>query len=177
MIVCRGTYNEDAVVTRPVTLVGLGAVINPSSPVLQTNSPVYAQAGNNGLTVLSGGVTVRGFTVTGATGDGVLAAGDRSVFQGLTSNHNGGIGINLAGSSYSLVKGNVTDDNVGGGIQLANDAGGLPQFAGATSSHDIVANNVASGNVAGCGIIVVDHLGSTVPGPAACSATSSSATR
>ena len=83
VIVCRGTYNEDAVVTRPVTLVGLGAVINPSSPVLQTNSPVYAQAGNNGLTVLSGGVTVKGFTVTGATGDGVLAAGDRSVFQGL----------------------------------------------------------------------------------------------
>ena len=132
--------------------------------MLQTNSPVYAQADNNGLTVLSGGVTVRGFTVTGATGDGVLAAGDRSVFQGLTSNHNSGIGINLAGSSYSPVKGNVTNDNIGGGIQLANDAGGLPQFAGATSSHDTVANNVANGNVAGCGIIVVDHLGSTVPG-------------
>ena len=41
VIVCRGTYNEDAVVTKPVTLVGRGAVINPSSPVLQTNSPVY----------------------------------------------------------------------------------------------------------------------------------------
>ena len=162
VIVCRGTYNEDAVVTKPVTLVGRGAVINPSSPVLQTNSPVYAQTGNNGITVLSGGVTVKGFTVTAATGDGVLAAGDHSVFVGITSNKNGGIGIDLVGSSYSLVKGNVTNGNTGGGIQLANDAGGLPQFAGATSSHDAVVNNVAKNNVAGCGIIVVDHLDRTM---------------
>ncbi len=165
VIVCRGSYNEDAVVTKPVTLVGRGAVINPSSPMLRTNSPVYAQAGNNGITVLSGGVTVKGFTITGATGDGVLAVGDHSAFLGITSNKNSGIGIDLAGSSYSAVKGNVTNGNTGGGIQLANDAGGLPQFAGATSSHDTVANNVAKNNVAGCGIIVVDHLDRTmVPG-------------
>ena len=163
VIVCGGTYNEDAVITQPLTLVGLpGAVINPTTPVLQTNSPLFAQAGNNGITIAAPGVTVVGFKVEDATGDGVLSFADHSSIVDVTSNNNSGTGIDLNGSSFSLVKGSVADDNLAGGIQLTNDTGAINP--GATASNDIVLSNIANGNVKGCGVILADHLGSTVPG-------------
>ena len=162
VVVCHGTYNEDAVVTKPLTLIGHHAKINPSSPVNQTNSPVYADAGNNGITIAAPWVTVRGFSVTGASGDGIFSFANHSLIVGNWSNGNAMTGISLNGSSWSKVKGNVTNNNTGGGITLANDAGSF--IPGATASHDWVVGNVAKNNPMGCGVIVVDHLGSTVPG-------------
>jgi hypothetical protein len=160
VVVCRGYYNEDAVVTKPLNLVGHGARINPSSPVNQTNSPVYADAGNNGITIASPWVNVHGFAVTGASGDGIFSFANHSKIWGNWSYGNAMTGISLNGSSWSVVKGNATNNNTGGGITLANDAGGF--IPGATASHDWVLNNVAKNNPMGCGVIVVDHLGSTV---------------
>jgi hypothetical protein len=163
VIVCNGNYNEDAVVTKPLTLVGLaGAVVNPTTPVLQTNSPLFSQTGNNGITVMAPGVTIVGFKVVGATGDGILSVADRSSIVNATSNTNAGAGIDLNGSSFSTVKGSTANSNITGGIQLTNDAGGV--FPGATASHDTIVSNVANNNVKGCGIILADHLGTTVPG-------------
>jgi hypothetical protein len=162
VIVCGGTFNEDVVITQPVTLISRGAIINPSAPVLQTNSPLYAQAGNNGITIQAPNVTVQGFTVTGATGDGIFSYGNYSTITGNESDSNGSTGISLNGSSWSRVAGNVTNKNEGGGITLANDAGAF--ITGATASHDVVTNNVSNNNLGGCGIILADHLGNTVPG-------------
>ena len=162
VVVCRGVYNEDAVVTKPLRLIGSHAQINPSSPVLQTNSPLYSLAGNNGITIAAPGVTVRGFTVVHATGDGIFSYGNHSRIVGNRALNNGATGIDLNGSSWSLVKGNVVDENTGGGITLANDAGGF--IPGATASHDRVVGNVAENNPLGCGVILADHLGSTVAG-------------
>ncbi len=162
VIVCGGTFNEDVVVTKPLTLISRGAIVNPSSPVLQTNSPVYSQAGNNGITIASENVTVNGFNVTGATGDGILSYADHSTIVNNESYGNASTGISLNGSSWSRVAGNVSDDNTGGGFYLTNDAGAF--IPGATASHDVVTNNVAENNPAGCGVILADHLGSNVPG-------------
>jgi parallel beta-helix repeat protein len=162
VVVCRGVYNEDAVVTKPLRLIGHHAQINPSSPVLQTNSPLYSIAGNNGITIAAPNVRVRGFTVVHATGDGIFSFGNHSRIVGNRALQNGFTGIDLNGSSWSLVKDNVVDENTGGGITLANDAGGF--IPGATASHDWVVGNVAENNPLGCGVILADHLGSTVAG-------------
>jgi parallel beta-helix repeat protein len=100
--------------------------------------------------------------VSDATGDGILSVADHSTIVNNRAFHNEWTGIDLNGSSWSLVAGNVTNRNTGGGITLANDAGAF--IPGATASHDRVLNNVAANNPKGCGIIVVDHLGSTVEG-------------
>jgi hypothetical protein len=162
VVVCRGHYNEDAVVTKPLRLIGHHATINPSSPVLQTNSPLYTQAGNNGVSIAAADVTVRGFTVTGATGDGILSWANHSRIVRNRTVGNAFTGIDLNGSSWSLVKGNITDRNTGGGITLANDTGAFTP--GATASHDWIVGNEAKDNPLGCGVILADHLGSTVPG-------------
>jgi parallel beta-helix repeat protein len=162
VIVCGGTFNEDAVITQPVTLISRGAVINPSAPVVQTNSPLYSKVGNNGITIAAPNVTVQGFTVTGATGDGIFSFANNSTITDNESNGNGSTGISLNGSSWSRVAGDVTNKNAAGGITLTNDAGAI--IPGATASHDVVTNNVSNGNLGGCGIILADHLGSTVPG-------------
>jgi len=148
------------VVTKPLTLISQRAIVNPSSPILQTNSPVFSQAGNNGITIASENVTVNGFNVTGATGDGIFSYADHSTNVNNESYGNVSTGISLNGSSWSRVAGNVSDDNTGAGFYLANDTGAF--IPGATASHDVVTNNVAENNPADCGVILADDLGSTV---------------
>jgi Right handed beta helix region len=164
VIVCRGSYNEDVVVDHPVHLIGHRATVNPSDPLEQTNSPVYGDAGNNAFTVMAPWVSIRGFTVTGATGDGILAIGDHATIMGVLARGNGATGISLNGSSWSTVARNRTVHNAAGGITLANDAGAF--VPGATASHDRIVGNWVANNPFGCGIILADHLGSTMPGAA-----------
>jgi len=59
--VCAGTYAEDVAVAEPLTLQGEDAVINAR--------------GEQRLVISSSNVTVDGFTVRGATGEGILAVG------------------------------------------------------------------------------------------------------
>jgi parallel beta-helix repeat protein len=59
VIVCAGTYKEGVVVDKALTLVGEHATID-------------ATGHDNGVQVLASHVTVRGFMVTGATGEGIL---------------------------------------------------------------------------------------------------------
>jgi Protein of unknown function (DUF1565) len=161
VVVCRGHYNEDVVVTKRVRLVGRHATVDPSHPVLQTNSPLYSLAGNNAFTIMATHVKIEGFRAVHATGDGIFAAADRARIAGNWAFYNGATGISLNGSSHSLVKGNVTAGNSGGGITLANDVGGF--VPGATASYDRVIGNVVRGNPFGCGVVLADHLGTTVP--------------
>jgi hypothetical protein len=79
--VCRGSYSEDVVVSAPLKLMGQkGAVIHgtptangmcdQNGPFGPGSAPCLA-----GITVASGDVTVRGLTVTGAIGEGILVTG------------------------------------------------------------------------------------------------------
>ena len=58
VIVCHGTYAEDVLISKALTLRGMHATINASGLT-------------NGIVVVASGVTVKGFTITGALGEGI----------------------------------------------------------------------------------------------------------
>ncbi len=164
VVVCPGMYPEDVVVTKSATLLGFGAVVQPDA---EDSSPLSdLLGGNNAFTVLAPDVTIRGFTVRGATSDGIIAIGDHALVEGVTATDNVVNGINLDGSSHSVVRGNTITRN-GGGIELANDpeAAGisLPGSTG-TASYDLVAGNNIFGNPQACAIYLVDHAGGGAEG-------------
>lgn len=81
VVVCRGSYKEDVVISTPLKLMGQkGAVIHGSptanglcdqnGPFGPGTAPCLA-----GITVKSSNVAVRGLTVTGAIGEGILVTG------------------------------------------------------------------------------------------------------
>jgi parallel beta-helix repeat protein len=179
IIVCPGTYVEDVTVTKSLTIEGLaGATVAPSAT---DTSPVTAiTQANDGFTIVSPWVSISGFTVEGATGDGIFVLGDHALIQNNSVENNGfnltpnpGNGIDLDGSSYSEVSNNYVTGSANGGIQLANDpdAIGLPAVCGllqisctgitGTATHDRVINNDVTENPYACGILLVDHAGTT----------------
>jgi hypothetical protein len=95
-------------------------------------------------------VRVSGFKVRNAGFDAILVAlsSGVSVSHNLLK-HNGDVGVDLNGSSWSQATGNVSEDNTGGGFLVADDVG--------PNSHNVVAGNVASDNPGGCGVILAGH--------------------
>lgn len=159
--VCAGTYSEDVIVWKAVTLVGAhDAVVDPGD----AEPPIDPELGNNAFTVVSPNVTIRGFTVQHATGDGIFVLGDHALVQGVLSQDNAVDGINVDGSSWSVIRGNTVTGN-GGGIELANDPAAfglsLPGVTG-TASHDTVVDNNVVDNPFACGIFLVDHGGGSL---------------
>src|SRR6202166_1356881 len=79
-VVCKGTYAEDVVVSSPLNLEGRHDIIKGTptttflcdqlGPMGPGVAPCLA-----GLTIRSSHVSVDGFTVTGAIGEGILATG------------------------------------------------------------------------------------------------------
>jgi Right handed beta helix region len=63
--------------------------------------------------------------------------------------HNGDVGVDINGSSWSQATRNVSEYNAGGGYLVADDVG--------PNSHNVVSWNVASYNPGGCGVIVAGH--------------------
>lgn len=176
IIVCPGTYAEDVTVEKPLTIEGIHATVAPDGSDASPLTPLTG--GNNGFTVLSPWVTVRGFTVTGASSDGIAVFGDHARIEdnvvtdnGLGDTNNPGNGIDLDGSSFSRVSGNTVSGSGNGGIQLANDpdAAGLSTVCSAleiscagitgTATHDVVVHNNVNNNPYACGILLVDHDG------------------
>lgn len=151
VVVCRGSYNTQAVVTKPLTLAGqrgahIDATGQPPLKIGKTKLP-----GSIGIGILAtSNVQVRGFNVTGAGFDAILVA--LSSHVQVSSNvltHNGDVGVDLNGSSSSLVTRNVSEHNTGGGYLVADDIG--------PTRHNVVSWNVASDNPGGCGVIVAGH--------------------
>lgn len=167
VVVCRGTYTEDVIIGSPLTLAGQhGAVIHGST----TSNGTCPTTGAGGpgtapclaaITIKSSNVTVKGLTVTGAQGEGILATGSLPTAYS-------------AGGSISHVS--ITGDKVTG-----NDLGGIPP---ATTSpypscvekgevpgdcgegihlmsvaHSVVSHNTVSGNSGG--ILLTDEFGPT----------------
>jgi parallel beta-helix repeat protein len=176
IIVCPGTYTEDVTVEKPLTIEGFSATVAPAP---SNSSPVTPfTGGNNGFTVLSPGVTISGFTVEGASSDGLMVVGDHATIthnivenNGILDTNNPGNGIDLDGSSYSTVSNNTVSGSGNGGIQLANDpdAIGLSTLCPAigiscngitgTATYDSVIGNNVNNNPNACGILLVDHDG------------------
>lgn len=149
VVVCRGTYYTQAVIDKSLELTGLpGAVINAKGQKPLHGLPV--PGGSGVVVVLARHVLVRGLTVIDAGFDAILVA--RSSDVRVTRNtllHNGDVGVDFNGSSYSLADHNVSKYNAGGGFLVADDAG--------RTGHDEVSWNVASRNPGGCGVIIAGH--------------------
>ena len=73
VVACHGTYTEDVVVQQPLTLVGESATINATGLAGAPTGTILGQAPYNGITIEASSVTVKGFTVEGAQGEGILA--------------------------------------------------------------------------------------------------------
>lgn len=164
VVVCPGTYPEDVVVAKALTLVGHGATID-------------AAGLDNAVQVLASGVTVEGFTATSAIGEGILVGalpqgGPVVTVSGVTIRNNivvnndqsspsygqclpangvpgdCGEGIHLLSTEESTVTGNQVSGN-SGGVLLSDENG--------PSVGNTISSNVVSGNLYDCGITVAGH--------------------
>ena len=153
VVVCHGTYAEDVTVAEPLTLQGQDAVIN-------------ATGKNNGVAISSSNVTVDGFTVRGAIGEGILAAGtpDPSLVPpGAPAGSITGVPITDVTISHDIVQGNDQGPATSAYMEC-QAAGNIPgdcgegihlmSVADSTVSHDYVTGN--SG-----GILLSDEFGPT----------------
>jgi parallel beta-helix repeat protein len=80
VVACAGTYSEDVVIRVPfLTLVGESATINALGLHGTSTGAVLGQDLYNGITIEASRVTVEGFTVEGAEGEGILAVNPNPV--------------------------------------------------------------------------------------------------
>jgi parallel beta-helix repeat protein len=170
VVVCGGTYHEDVTVTKTLSLLGQsGAVIDATNQI-------------NGILVTAPDVTVSGFRVMNAIGEGILVRSANHVTIAgnvVTNNDLGGLpvnpvpntyaecqtvgqmpgdcgeGIHLMGSSDSTVAGNISTGNCGG-INLSDETG--------PTAHNQIVGNVVAGNLFDCGVTVVGHNPKAAPG-------------
>jgi parallel beta-helix repeat protein len=166
--VCPGTYAEDVVVTKPVSIIGLGhPVINASGL-------------SNGVDVQASGTEIQGLTVENAVGEGILvgfapgsapapAVSDVTIRDNTVADNDQGTpattsyweclptqgvpgdcgeGIHLLHATDSRVVGNTVAGN-SGGILLSDDSG--PTYG------NLIAYNDVSGNLYDCGITIAGH--------------------
>ena len=153
VVVCAGTYPEGVAVAQPLTLKGQNAVIN-------------ATGKNNGVTISSSHVTVEGFTVRGATGEGILAVGTLTpslVPAGAPAGSTSGVPISDVTITKNIVQGNDqgTPTSAYPECQASNGVPGdcgegihLMSVAGST-----VSKNYVNGNSGG--ILLTDEFGPT----------------
>ena len=151
VVVCKGTYHTQAIVTKPLNLIGKpGAVINAKGQKPLTIGTTKL-AGSIGIGVLeTSHVRVSGFKVVDAGFDAILVGLSSHVtVSGNVLLHNGDVGVDLNGSSWSLATHNISEFNTGGGYLIADDVG--------PNNHNTVSWNTASHNPGGCGVIVAGH--------------------
>jgi hypothetical protein len=181
VVVCSGIYHEQVVTFKPLSLIGQRATIDETGvkPTLQVPLPgLGTQTIFAAVIIASSHVTVSGFTITNAQGEGVLAAGVGAPLSGIVISSNAvvhndlgfgvppkskyfqcaaagpipgdcGEAVHFAGNvAHSAIRDNFIAHN-SGGVLLSDDVG---------PTHDnVVENNVVTGNVTDCGITVPGH--------------------
>jgi Protein of unknown function (DUF1565) len=180
VVVCPGSYHEQVVIKKPVSLVGLHATIDQQgvTPSLVVNVPhvgkltIFA-----GVVILSSHASIQGFKVTNALGEGILAAGVRGDISNVTIKHNAVLNNDLGGgvppaSTYfeCQPQGEIPGD-CGEGVHfiavansavtgnfIAHNSGGvlLTDETGPTHNN-LIANNIITRNEFDCGITVPGH--------------------
>jgi hypothetical protein len=108
VVACPGTYAEDVVITIPLTLVGQSATINATGLPGAPTGVILGQAPFNGITIESSNVTVQGFKVVGAEGEGILAVNPNPVAGPVLGGRQLYTGTPLSGIT---IENNVVKDN------------------------------------------------------------------
>ncbi len=149
VVVCPGTYTEDVVVAKALTLIGENATID-------------AAGFNNGVQIVTSNVTVRGFAITEAIGEGVLVGMDYGADPQAGFIASQGFVL----SNEAILDNDVVDNDQGfagpGGaastcnyLPLPSDCGGGIHFA--VVSHSIMSGNRVTGNADG--VLLTDEYG------------------
>jgi nitrous oxidase accessory protein NosD len=183
VVVCPGTYPEQVVIDEPLTLKGLGATIDDTdvTPTYSVDlpAPLNTQTIYSAVVIVSSHVDIRGFTITGAQGEGVFAVGLSGGISDISVDHNSvvgndtgsfpdatsayfychgqddvpddcGEGVHFVDVSYSTIRSNYIANN-SGGVLLTDDLG--------PTDHILVKGNVVTDNTLDCGITVPGHNG------------------
>ncbi|HEY2315600.1 MAG TPA: right-handed parallel beta-helix repeat-containing protein, partial [Streptosporangiaceae bacterium] len=180
VVVCRGIYHEQVVVTKPLSLQGRRATINERhvTPTLVVNPPgigpltIFA-----GVVILSSHVDISGFTIRNAQGEGILAAGvtgtirDISITQNAVEHNDLGGGVPPASTYFECAAMGQIPGDCGEGIHflavaystirgnfISDNSGGvlLTDETGPTH-HNTVESNIVTNNASDCGITVPGH--------------------
>jgi Periplasmic copper-binding protein (NosD) len=186
VVVCRGTYTEDVIVSQPLKLLGNhGAVIQGSSTAngtcdqLGPGGPGTADC-LAGITIKSSHVAVMGFTVTGAIGEGILATGSLAggsigdiLIEGnrVVGNDTGGIPPSTISPYPQCVEFAQIPGDCGEGIHLmgvfdsavshnlvkGNSGGVLLTDEFGPTDHNVISHNIITKNLFDCGITAPGH--------------------
>jgi hypothetical protein len=175
VMVCAGTYTGSTTITTGVAqqpTITTEADIDKSIRLIgQRGATIDAAGVDNGVTFfVTTNATVKGFSIRGATGEGVLAllSSHLTIENNIVeSNDTGsstsswsecqasglvpndcGEGIHLMSSTYSKVLDNTSEFN-SGGILLSDDFG--------PNHNNEVSGNLVEDNESDCGITVVGH--------------------
>lgn len=180
VVVCPGTYHEQVVISKPLTLKGQHATIDQAG-VTPTFSvmlppPTGTQTIYAAVVMTSSKITFTGFRVQNAKGEGILAAGLSGTVYGIVISGNTVVHNDLGGPTAPtyfecLAAGAVPGDcgegvHFAGGVAystirhnlIAHNSGGvlLSDDVGPTHNN-VVQGNVVTDNVADCGITVPGH--------------------
>ena len=177
--VAPGTYTEDVVIGKPLSLIGAGAEKTIIDATNLANGILLDGLDNPGLR----NITVAGFTVQNALYEGVLvlntsdatirdnhiidndtigpvfgsgpACKGQPAYETDESGDCGG-GLHLLGATNSIVTGNLLTGNADG-ILISDDS--------AASRGNVVYNNNINNNPAECGVVLASHppMGSIPP--------------
>jgi parallel beta-helix repeat protein len=174
--VSQGTYKEDVVIGKALSLVGAGRDNTIIDATGLSNGIYIDGLDNPGLS----NVVVAGFTVESANFEGILITNASFVVVSdneVTNNDKSlepsvpacpgipafetaegfdcGEGIHLLGADHSTVAGNIVENN-GGGILLSDDTG---------ATHDnLITGNVSRNNPFDCGIVMASHPPAAIAG-------------
>lgn len=181
VVVCAGTYHEQVVLSKPLSLKGQHAVINEAGvkPAFKVTLPglgtvtIYA-----GVVIVSSRDTISGFTVTNAQGEGILAAGLFGPISQLNISGDAVVHNDLGGgvppkSPYfeCAAQGTEPGDcgegvHFAGGVAnsiihgnyIANNSGGILLSDDVGPTHNnVISGNTVTGNTTDCGITVPGH--------------------
>jgi nitrous oxidase accessory protein NosD len=177
----RGTYAEQVIVQKRLTLNGHHAVIDATGQAGGIPPLSYAQIVGYGLLVYgsgAGGTVIRGFTVQHAIGEGILVAdtskiridhntvrwndtgaGTDQTAECMTNDNipgDCGEGLHFVSVTWSTMTHNLIENNVGG-ILITDELG--------PSAHNVISHNVSRNNAEDCGITLPSHNGAAMTDP------------